>query len=121
MTGRPPRLHDYLDHILQAIGRIRRYTAGTTLAAFIQDELLQDAVIRNIEILGEAAKRIETEAPQVVAEHAEIPWSALYAMRNRVAHGYWSVDLERVWMVIQRDISELEAQIRALADGTRAR
>ena len=70
--------------------------------------------MHNIEIIGEAARNVETHSPAFVAEHDEIPWAALYAMRNRVTHGYWTVDLEVVWQVVQRDPPLLEAQVQAL-------
>jgi uncharacterized protein with HEPN domain len=73
--------------------------------------------VRNIEIIGEAARNIATHAPNFVERHADIPWAALYAMRNRVTHGYWTVDLDIVWNVVQRDLPILEAQIRALEPG----
>jgi len=108
------RVDDYLDHILQAILRIHRYTEDLTEVAFLQDEKTQDAVIRNIEIIGEAAKNVERSHPNFVTQHGEIPWSDIYLMRNRVAHGYFSVDHEIVWATIQADLPELAAQIRAL-------
>lgn len=108
------RVHDYLDHILQAILRIHRYTEDLTEAAFLKDEKTQDAVIHNIEIIGEAAKNVERNHPDFVKHHDEIPWDDIYLMRNRLVHGYFSVDLEIVWATIQTDLPELAAQIHAL-------
>lgn len=110
------RVADYLSHIQDAIQRIRRYTDGKSELAFAEDEQLQDAVIRNIEVIGEAARNIETHAPAFAQQHPAVPWAALYAMRNRVAHGYWTVDLTVVWRVIERDLPDLEDQIRKLVD-----
>ena len=115
MTKKRLRVPDYVAHMLDAIERINRYTRGKSLSAFAADEQLQDAVIRNLEIIGEAARNIETHAPDFARQHGGIPWAALYAMRNRVAHGYWSVDWAVVWQVIQRDLPDLETQLRALA------
>jgi len=108
------RVPDYLGHILRAIQRIARYTEDITEAAFLENELLQDAVIRNIEVIGEAARNIEHHHSEFAAEHPEVPWEDVYLMRNRVSHGYFSVDLEIVWKTVQRDIPELERQIRKL-------
>ena len=69
--------------------------------------MVQDAVIRNIEIIGEAARNIERHDPEFAQKHAEIPWEDIYLMRNRVSHGYFSVDLAVVWKTVQRDIPEL--------------
>jgi uncharacterized protein with HEPN domain len=113
MNPKAARLPDFLSHILQAIHRIQRYTRGRSREAFLADEQLQDAIVRNIEIIGEAARNIATHSPNFVERHTDIPWAALYAMRNRVAHGYWTVDLDVVWNVVQRDLPILETQIRA--------
>lgn len=117
MTQKSLRIRDYLSHMLEAIERIERYTRGKAQNAFIHDDQLQDAVVRNIEIIGEAAKNIERHAPTFVAAHDDIPWAALYAMRNRVSHGYWTVDLDAVWQVVQRDVPILEEQVRGLLSG----
>lgn len=112
MKQKALRVGDYLGHLLAAIQRIRRYTANKTYADFTFDEQLQDAVVRNIEIIGEAARNVERDMPDFAALYPQIPWAALYAMRNRVAHGYWTVDLEIVWQVVQRDLPTLEEQIQ---------
>lgn len=108
------RVPDYLAHILSAVARIKRYMDRKSLAAFAEDEQLQDAVIRNLEIIGEAARNIETNAPEFARQHGSIPWAALCAMRNRVAHAYWYVDLTMVWQVVERDLPDLEKQFRDL-------
>jgi uncharacterized protein with HEPN domain len=108
------RVPDYLEHILAAIQRINRYTHGLTESAFLKSEQVQDAVLRNIEIIGEAAKNIERSDPEFVALHSEVPWEEVYLMRNKISHGYFSVDLEIVWHTIQRYIPELEQQVLTL-------
>lgn len=105
------RLNDYLGHILQAISRISRYTHGLSEVDFLTNEMAQDAVIRNIEIIGEAARNIDRDYPNFTQKYSKIPWSDLYWMRNRVSHGYFSVDLEIIWKTVERDIPELESQI----------
>lgn len=112
------RLTEYLHHILQAIQRIERYTVDLDQPAFLASEEKQDAVIRNIEILGEAARSIERHYPDFAARHADVSWTDIYLMRNRVAHGYFSVDLEIVWKTIRHDLPELAARVSALLNET---
>lgn len=114
MTQDTARLLDYLVHIVQAIGRIKHYTAGMKDRDFRNSELVQDAVVRNIEIIGEAAKNIERHHPEFAAQHPEVPWAVIYAMRNRVSHGYFDVDLDVVWNTIGNDLPDLERQVLQL-------
>lgn len=108
------RIYDYLDHILDAIGRIRKYTSVVTEAAFYHDEKTHDAVVRNIEIIGEASKNIQEADARFAADHPEIPWSLMYRMRNALSHGYYDVDSEVVWRTIRDDLPGLEQRIREL-------
>lgn len=105
------RVLDYLGHILQAVERIEVYTNDMDEAGFLQNAMVQDAVIRNIEIIGEAARNIDRHHPEFAAQHPDIPWGDVYLMRNRVSHGYFSVDLEVVWKTVERDIPELGLKI----------
>lgn len=109
-----PRLIDYLSHILQALSRIQIYTDSMDESMFVADERTQDAVIRNFEIIGEAARNIERRYPEYAEEHSEVPWVIAYEMRNALAHGYFKVDLEIVWRTIEMDLPELETQIKVL-------
>jgi uncharacterized protein with HEPN domain len=113
------RVQDYLGHILGAISRIGRYTEDLTESAFLEDEMVQDAVIRNFEIIGEAARNVERDSPDFAARHSDIPWTLIYTMRNRAAHGYFSVDLEIVWKTIHQDLPELAMKIGTLLDDNR--
>lgn len=92
------RVRDYLRHIELAIERIRRYLAGMDRTSFFANEEKQDAVIRNIEIIGEAAQSIRRRHPDFAARHPEIPWGGIYGMRNAIAHGYFTGDLYAVAM-----------------------
>ncbi len=107
MTHDAVRLPDYLGHILEAIARIERYTAGLDGAAFAQNSLVQDAVIRNFEIIGEASRNISKRYPDFAATHPSLPLGVAYEMRNAVAHGYFKVDLGIVWKTIQGDLPGL--------------
>lgn len=104
----------YLEHILVAIKRINHYTENVGEISFLKSELIQDAVIRNIEIIGEASRNIDRHHPTLTVEHPEVPWIDLYWMRNRVSHGYFSVDLELVWKTIEKDIPKLQDQIQEI-------
>jgi uncharacterized protein with HEPN domain len=108
------RVGDYLDHILYAIEKIERYTRDMDLAAFIADELVQDGVLRNLEIVGEASKNIRQDAPEFAQQHAHVPWQVMYAMRNILSHAYHEVDLATVWEVVARNLPELQRDVRAI-------
>jgi len=110
------RIPDYISHILEAIERIAEYTAGMDEDGFLRNKLVQDAAIRNIEIIGEAARNIERASTAFTADHRHIPWSAMIAMRNRVSHGYMTINLSLVWKTIRSDLPELGKSIRALRD-----
>ena len=90
------RTPDYLQHILNAIERIRAYTAPLSHESFEATPMAVDAVVRNIAIIGEAARNIARGDPDFAAAHPEIPWEAMYGMRNHVTHGYFAVDIEIV-------------------------
>ena len=117
MTQDPQRIAGYLAHILEAIERIDEYVSDMDEMTFLGSKLVQDAVIRNFEIIGEASNNIEKRFPEFVALHPELPLSSAYQMRNAVAHGYFKVDFEIIWKTIHRDLPGLHAQIRE-AQGT---
>ena len=118
MTRSQRRLQDYLEHILQAIDRINRYTANLSGEAFLHDDLVQDAVIRNLEIIGEASRNIASRYPEFTVANPDLPLQFAYEMRNALAHGYFSVDLEIVWKTIRNDLPGLRRQVQnALAVG----
>lgn len=110
----PPRLPDYLQHMAEAMVRIQRYVQGLSEDAFANDEKTQDAVLRNIEVPGEVARNIMQQHPQFAAAHPKVPWALLYGMRNRISHGYFSVDRGLVWVTIQRDMPALLKLVNAL-------
>ena len=114
MTRDQQRLADYLDHILEAIARIRRYVEDIDEVVFLRNEMAQDAVIRNFEIIGEASHNIEQRYPAFAVEHPELPLAFAYQMRNAVAHGYFKVDLDIVWQTIHADLPGLFEQVRQI-------
>ena len=111
------RVPDYLEHILQAIERIERHTADVDEMDFLASELIQDAVIRNLEVIGEAANNIQRVDAAFAMAHGEVPWQVMYAMRNRLSHGYDRVDFEIVWKTIHRDLPDLYKLVKAAAPG----
>lgn len=111
MSRDPLRLGDYLDHILEAIRKISTYCADVDEVEFLINTMLQDAVIRNFEIIGEASHNIDRIHPGFLQENPDVPLLFAYEMRNALAHGYHKVDLEIVWTTIQRHLPDLNTQI----------
>lgn len=112
MSRDQQRLQDYLAHIIQATQRIHHYTEDIDEVGFLNNELVQDAVIRNIEIIGEASNNIDKYYQDFAKLHPELPLVFAYEMRNAVAHGYFKVDLEIVWKTIKNDLPVLEQQTK---------
>lgn len=108
------RIPDYLEHIVEAIERIYHYLEDSSEIDFLDDKKTQDAVVRNFEVIGEAAHNIETFHSIFAETNAEVPWEFMYAMRNRIAHGYFKVDFELVWKTIHEDLPELHQLISQL-------
>jgi uncharacterized protein with HEPN domain len=100
--------------MLEAIARIRGYTADMDLAAFQMQTLIQDAVIRNIEIVGEAARNVMRNDPEFATAHPEVPWTEAIRMRDRISHGYFSVELDTIWKTVQHDLPKIEAEVSVL-------
>ena len=114
MTRDPQRLSDYLNHILEAIERIEEYVSELDEMVFLGNKLVQDAVIRNFEVIGEASNNIEKRFPEFVAAHPELPLASAYQMRNAVAHGYFQVDFEILWKTIRRDLPSLHTKVEEI-------
>jgi uncharacterized protein with HEPN domain len=98
--------------ILEAVERIE-VQAARGHATFVDDELAQTAVVRWVEIIGEAARGLTDELRQA---HPEVPWRQIVAMRNVLIHGYFDIDVDLVWSVAQNDLPKLGAQIRAIVE-----
>jgi uncharacterized protein with HEPN domain len=111
----PERIQDYLEHIAEAIERATSYLQPLKdLAALQQNRQVQDAVVRNIEIIGEAASNIQKMDPRFAADHPELPWIEMRGMRNKVIHNYFDVDWEVIWNTIKVDLPRLKNQIDVL-------
>lgn len=111
MSRDQQRLVDYLGHVLEAIERIEQYTGDMDEQKFLESNLIQDAVIRNFEIIGEASNSIEKHYPEFASTHPELPLTFAYQMRNALAHGYFKVDFEIVWKTIHRSLPGLHALV----------
>ncbi|MEQ8476118.1 DUF86 domain-containing protein [Fulvivirga sp.] len=105
------------DHLLllmdmkDAADKILRYVEGLNYDSFVNDEKTTDAVIRNFEIIGEAANRLN---PDFKTNTPEIAWNRLRGFRNRIVHDYFGIDYEIVWSIIENDIAELVHQLDIL-------
>ena len=105
----------YVRDMLAACERILRYTDGLEQQAFVADDRTYDATLRNLGIIGEAARRI----PESVRESRdEIPWRAIIGTRNRVVHAYLGIDDDVIWSIVTDDIPELMPALQALLDAS---
>jgi len=101
----------YLKDILDAIARIERYLTQVERATFFQETILQDAVVRNLEIIGEAVKNL----PETIRQkQPQTPWQAMRRMRDRLAHHDFRVDLEIVWETATQDLTALKVAVTQL-------
>ena len=99
----------YLEHIADSIGAIEEYVAAGR-DAYMRERQIRDATIRNFEIIGEAA----THLSSAIVAGSDAPWGKIIAFRNRLIHGYWSVDHDLVWDVIERDLPRLKQEVGRL-------
>jgi uncharacterized protein with HEPN domain len=103
----------YVDHILDCIRKINDFSKELSLKDFRKSELIQDAIIRNIEIIGEASKKISKDTKQT---YYKIPWKEIAGMRDKLIHDYIGVDVDVVWKTIKEDIPILEAMISEITE-----
>lgn len=108
------RLSDYLDHMRQAIADVQSFTEGMAQADFTRDKRTQQAVVMSLIVLGEAATKVMDQHPAFAGQHTQIPWRSMRGMRNRIAHGYFEINLEVVWDTVQTALPALKAQLEAL-------
>lgn len=100
-----------LEDITNALGKIERYVAGLGRAQFLQDEKTIDAVVRNLEVIGEAVRWLPAEFKE---RNNAIPWLQIAGLRNRIVHDYFGLDLEIIWQVIQNSLPELKQLLSQL-------
>lgn len=100
-----------LEDILGCIARIEHYTSGFTFESFQADQKTIDAVVRNVEVIGEAARHVPDD---VVQRYPDVPWAKMRAMRNRLIHDYAEVSVPILWQTIQGDLPPLVPLLRAI-------
>lgn len=101
------RLPDYVEHIEQAATDAISFIDSLDFNDFLTDKRTQQAVIMSILIIGEASTKIMNDYPDFTESHPEIPWRIMRNMRNRIAHGYFDIDLEVVWNTVQQSLPDL--------------
>jgi uncharacterized protein with HEPN domain len=101
----------YLDDLILAMSRISEYTKVHTLESFIEDYKTIDAVVRNFEVIGEAARKIPEE---IKLKYPEVPWAEMYLLRNKVIHEYFGIDYEIIWDVAINHLPENKSQIEEI-------
>ena len=104
----------YIVHIAEAIERIRRFT-NPGRAAFMADDMIQSAVVRQIEIIGEAARNLSSE---LKSDEHSVPWRMIIGTRDRLIHGYSEVNLEAVWTIVERDLAQLDREVKRILGKT---
>ncbi|MCS6871316.1 MAG: DUF86 domain-containing protein [Anaerolineae bacterium] len=100
----------FLEDIQARIDLIRTFTAAGR-EAFMASRLIQEAVLRSLEIIGEASRQLSQALREA---HPEVPWRQIIAFRNFVAHAYWDIRPERVWEIVERDLQPLQEAINAI-------
>lgn len=105
----------WIKDVREAIIRIRRYLRGMSYKRFLTDTKTQDAVVRNLEIIGEAAKSISSDARK---RHKDVDWKSMAGMRDRLIHQYFGVNLDIVWSVVQDKLPQLKVQMDAILKNT---
>ena len=104
----------YLEHILLAIEKIEEYLHGKSRADFLSDSMLSDAVIRQIEIIGEASKLVSSKTKK---KSQELPWKDIAGMRDKLIHAYFGVDNDSVWKTVKEDVPVLKKVVSEILSG----
>jgi uncharacterized protein with HEPN domain len=102
---------DYITDICDAIEKIERYTDGMDYEEFTDDERTIDAVLRNFEVIGEAAKNVPEQTRR---EYSDVPWSEMAGMRDKLIHGYADIELRIVWQTVEEELPELKPRMETV-------
>lgn len=106
----------YVEDILESIGYIETYVEGMKYKHFQEDRKTMDAVVRNFEIIGEASKFIPDEMRK---KHAQIDWTGIVGLRNRIAHEYFAIDPEIMWNILKEELPPLKRELQKLLERER--
>ena len=100
-----------VDDMWEAMERVEQYTAKMSQEAFLRDLRTSDAVVRNLEIIGEAANQLPADFKQ---QHADVEWIKIVGLRHRIVHDYFDIDLQLVWQILQKDLPAFKAKLQRL-------
>ena len=101
----------FLEDILEAIEKIRRYTAGFSQDALRKDDKTLDAVVRNLEVIGEAVKKVPAK---IRAKHSQVDWKKIAGLRDILIHEYFGIDVEIIWDIIDHKLPILEREVKKI-------
>ena len=101
----------YLIHVSECIERVEKYISAGGKDAFMASDLIQDAVLRNLQTMAESTQRLSDD---LKAEHPEVNWYQIAGFRNILVHDYLSVDLDRVWLIVERELPSLKRAVTAM-------
>ncbi|MBA3592470.1 MAG: DUF86 domain-containing protein [Pseudomonadota bacterium] len=113
------RVPDYLDHMLESAHQACAYVEGMLKEVFLEDKRTQQAVILNLILIGEEATKLLKDHEGFADQHPQVPWRSMKGMRNRIAHGYFEINLETVWETTQTALPSLIAQLPAIRNSIR--
>jgi len=102
---------DFLSDVREAIRRIAAYTAGMTYEVFLTDTRTQDVIIRNLEIIGEATKKL---SEGLRAKYPDVPWKSMAAARDRLTHHYFGVNLDIVWQIVTAELPKVASRLEKI-------
>ena len=102
-----------VEDIWEAVERVERYIGDITLKTFLEDSKTTDAVVRNLEIIGEAARRLPDDFK---VKHSEVEWVKIVGLRHRIVHEYFGVDLDIVWQILKNDLPAFKEKLRSIRE-----
>lgn len=101
----------FLEDILEAIHKTRRYTAGLSQDAFRNDDKTLDAVVRNLEVIGEAVKKLPAK---IRSKHPQVDWKRIAGLRDILIHEYFGIDIEIIWDILENKLPVLEREVKKI-------
>jgi uncharacterized protein with HEPN domain len=100
-----------IEDLWEAVEKVERYTVGFDHDSFVQDEKTIDSVVRNFEIIGEAANKLP---PEFRENHPDVQWKKILGLRHRIVHDYFDIDVEIIWQIIEKDIPALKQNLQLI-------